>query len=870
MKKFHNLMTLIIAVLLLFTTITCTSTQAQQIDEWQAGVSYSVGDLVTYNGTVYECRQNHTSLVGWEPPNVQSLWLETTTPGPGPGPGPGPNPNPGPGPSDLERVVVGYWHNFDNGSGVIRLKDVTTDFNVVNVAFAEPAGDTYTMAFSPFNATDAEFKSDIQELKARGTKVLISIGGSNGTVELLDNTAKQTFISTMINIIETYGFDGMDIDLEGSSLSLDAGDTDFTNPTTNKVVNLIDAITAIRNHFGNDFVLTMAPETVYVQGGYSTYGGSWGAYLPVIYALRSELDYIHVQHYNSGSMVGLDGMSYTQGTADFQVAMAEMLLNGFPVGNNPNNVFPALREDQIAIGIPACSNAAGGGYINNTEMKKALDYIVKGQSFNGQYQLQKAEGYPDLRGIMTWSINWDAYNNYNFSTFYSNYFSALGIINPTPTPPPAGKRIVAYYPEWGAYAGHNQYAPSDIPWDKVTHINYAFADIKNGEIACFDEWAAKGIAFGEPWDSPYKGCLGQFKKLKQQHPNTNILISVGGWSRSAEFHNVAATQASREKFALSVVDFLREWNFDGVDIDWEYPTFYRAGDTVDNPNDLGTPYATPDEKQTFTLLLQQLRTTLDQAGAADGKYYYVTTAVGCGKDKIDQTEPNLYAQYVDFINVMTYDMHGAWEGITGHQSPMYFDTNAENAYRSYFQTLYTDPAEVEANVELAKNYTVHEAMEYLKTFGIPADKLVLGSPFYSRGWAKVQNNGPISTLPGLYATCSGTNHTGTYGAHGIWDGGRYAGNNPYYNMISKEQDNSFQKYRDPVSKVPYLYSESKGEMYTYEDAVSLQEKIDYVINNNYGGIIFWELTGDYVAATGTNKGGTGELVNLLYNGLLGP
>ena len=126
-----------------------------------------------------------------------------------------------------------------------------------------------------------------------------------------------------------------------------------------------------------------------VQGGYRTYGGPWGAYLPVIYALRNELDYIHVQHYNSGSMVALDGMSYTQGTADFQVAMAEMLLRGFPVGNNPDSVFPPLRQDQIAIGIPACSNAAGGGYINTTEMEKALDYIIKGQSFNGTISASK-------------------------------------------------------------------------------------------------------------------------------------------------------------------------------------------------------------------------------------------------------------------------------------------------------------------------------------------------------------------------------------------------------------------------------------------------------------------------------------------------
>lgn len=338
-----------------------------------------------------------------------------------------------------DKIIVGYWHNFDNGSSNIRLRDVSSSYDVIQVAFAEPSGGAASgdMAFQPYNASIGEFQADVRELQSQGKKVLISIGGANGAVELSTNQAKQKFVSTMKGIIDTYGFDGLDIDLEGSSLSLNPGDTDFRNPTTPKIVNLISAVREIVNSYGSNFVLTMAPETAYVQGGYAAYGGPWGAYLPVIYALRDSLDYLHVQHYNSGSMTGLDGKSYAQGTADFQVAMAEMLLQGFDVGGNANNHFPALRQDQVLIGLPATRSAANGGYTAPTEVHKALDYLVKGQPFGGSYTLRNSEGYPGFKGLMTWSINWDKAANYAFSGSHRAYLDSLGGGgNPNPDPDP--------------------------------------------------------------------------------------------------------------------------------------------------------------------------------------------------------------------------------------------------------------------------------------------------------------------------------------------------------------------------------------------------------------------------------------------------
>jgi chitinase len=452
-RTFAHLGSALLCVVLLLSLFALNTTPTQALaPAWQPNTAYAVNQLVSYNSVEYKCIQAHTSQVGWEPPNVPALWsrqatiatatplrtatatplrtatatpLRTATPLPTATPT-GPTPTPIPGGSLPKRLLVGYWHNFDNGSRVIRLRDVAAAYDVINVSFAEPTTPGGSiMAFTPFNATTADFKSDIAYLQSRGKKVLISVGGANGAVDLSGSTAQQNFANSMINIISTYGFNGMDIDLEGTSLSLNAGDTDFRNPTSPKIVNLIGATRTIANRFGTAFILTMAPETAYVQGGMSAYGSIWGAYLPVIYGLRDKLTYLHVQHYNSGSMSALDGRSYAQGTADFHVAMAEMLLYGFPVANNPNNLFPALRQEQVLIGLPASSNAAGGGYTPPATVQKALDYLIKGRSFGGNYVLRNPGGYPNFRGLMTWSINWDAYSNFEFSSNHRPYLNNL-------------------------------------------------------------------------------------------------------------------------------------------------------------------------------------------------------------------------------------------------------------------------------------------------------------------------------------------------------------------------------------------------------------------------------------------------------------
>lgn len=332
-------------------------------------------------------------------------------------------------------ALVGYLHaSFANGSGYTRMADVPDSWDVIDLAFGEPTSVTSgdirfnrcPVAECPNVESDAEFKAAIRAKQAAGKKVLISIGGQNGQVQLTTAAARDTFVSSVSKIIDEYGLDGLDIDFEGHSLSLNADDTDFRNPKTPVIVNLISALKTLKAKYGDDFVLTMAPETFFVQLGYQYYGtGKWGgqdpragAYLPVIHALRDDLTLLHVQDYNSGPIMGLDNQYHSMGGADFHIAMTDMLLTGFPVAGDANNVFPPLRADQVAIGMPATPNA-GNGHVPPAEVVKTLDCLTK-KTNCGSYATHGT--WPALRGLMTWSVNWDRFGGWEFQRTFDGYF----------------------------------------------------------------------------------------------------------------------------------------------------------------------------------------------------------------------------------------------------------------------------------------------------------------------------------------------------------------------------------------------------------------------------------------------------------------
>lgn len=323
-------------------------------------------------------------------------------------------------------ALVGYWHNWNAPpANYINLSNIDPRFNVIDLAFAIPASGTdYLMEFIPTQASIAELQADIATLQSQNRKVLISIGGATAPIHLDNTSERNAFISSMMNIINTYGFDGLDIDLEGSSLTVSGGN--ITNPTDSTQIHLIAAMQTImqqyRAAFSRKMLLTAAPETAFVQGGQSAFGGIWGGYLPVLHSLRDSLDLLHVQLYNSGSMYGLDGAIYTQGTADFIVSQTEAVIRGFQTTGGFFNGFPASK---VAVGLPACNLAAGGGYAEPEIVEAALNYLMGKGPQPGSYTLIEPAGYPQLGGMMTWSINWDAAESCNGTYSYANTFSTI-------------------------------------------------------------------------------------------------------------------------------------------------------------------------------------------------------------------------------------------------------------------------------------------------------------------------------------------------------------------------------------------------------------------------------------------------------------
>ncbi len=339
------------------------------------------------------------------------------------------------------KLVIGYWHDWSNtGAPGIKLADVPAYYNVVCVAFASTASSTdMHMSFTvdPSIETQAQFIADVKTLQARGTKVILSLGGQNSVVVLSTAADKTAFVETMDSTIQKFGFNGMDIDLE-NDVFLGTGDADFKNPTSALMTNLISAIRQVHDDCGGaNFVLTAAPEVAFVQGGLVAFSSTWGCYLPIIYGLRDIWTCVYTTLYNTGSNPAPDGNSYSEGTADFIVAMTDMLIGGFDIAGSTTNVFPGLSASQVAFGLPA-TTSAGAGFTQFPDAVKALDYLTKGISYGGQYVIRKSGGYPDLCGIMTWSINWDSTNSYQFGKTFSNYF---GIKTPVTSASP--QRAVA-------------------------------------------------------------------------------------------------------------------------------------------------------------------------------------------------------------------------------------------------------------------------------------------------------------------------------------------------------------------------------------------------------------------------------------------
>lgn len=347
-------------------------------------------------------------------------------------------------------------------------------------------------------------------------------------------------------------------------------------------------------------------------------------------------------------------------------------------------------------------------------------------------------------------------------------------------------KIVGYYAAWSAYSG---FTPDKVDGSKVTHINYAFANIGSD----------LRLTLGYP-DIDLAN-FNKLRALKSSYPHIKTVISVGGWTWSGRFSDIALTEASRNTFADSCVNFIVTHGFDGVDIDWEYPV--RGG--------LSTNSNRPEDKTNFTLLMKKIREKLNAQEAKDGKKYLLTFAGATSNAYLNNIEPAKLELYVDFVNVMSYDIHGTWDKYTDFNAPLYGNDDITLQYKG----------------------SADQSVNAWLNAGFPAQKVVMGVPFYGVLYKSVVNSNN-----GLYQTYSG--------------GSSISYKNIVANYIGKP---GYIRHFHAVSKVPWLFNGTN--FISYDDEESIRLKGAYVKNKGLGGVMIWELSQDY----------NGRLLNALNNGL---
>ncbi|MBX6372540.1 MAG: glycoside hydrolase family 18 protein, partial [Acidothermus sp.] len=431
---------------------------------------------------------------------------------------------------------------------------------------------------------------------------------------------------------------------------------------------------------------------------------------------------------------------------------------------------------------------------------------------------------------------------------------------------------VAYYDQWSIYL--NAYYPKNLDTSgiagKLDFLIYDFENIDPTTLKCFeatkaadqnesnpnagdgagDQFADMDKMFGadisvngqaDVWGQPIAGNFHQLQELKAKYPNLKILLSIGGWTYSKYFSDVAATDASRKTFVSSCIDMFIKGNlpvdssgfggqgviaglFDGIDIDWEYP--------ASPDGHVGNHYS-PADTANFTALLAEFRSELDAYGASVGRKMYLTAALPSGQDKIRLIQTDKIGQYLDFADIMTYDMHGGWEstGPTNFQDPLFDSPNDPSTP--------VPPGNEHYAIDNAiRAYTQGDAA-YGIPGGFPAAKINIGVPFYYRGWTGV----PAGANHGLYQPATGPSA-----------GHQYSGNVPgiaMYKELLGVVDNPSYTFWDPVTQSAWFYDGTN--FYTGESAQSIRARTDYVHCKGLGGVMMFSLYDLDPAATLFNQ-----------------
>ncbi|CAM3288081.1 glycosyl hydrolase family 18 protein [Paenibacillus lupini] len=375
--------------------------------------------------------------------------------------------------------------------------------------------------------------------------------------------------------------------------------------------------------------------------------------------------------------------------------------------------------------------------------------------------------------------------------------------------PGADYNIVSYYTLWSPSSTGRNFHPSDVDASQITHVNLAFADIcwrgfgsgaaacQNADVPTQTDYVFDGeIIVGDP--SVDLDLFEEWAAIREANPHLKLIISVGGWSWSNNFSNMASTEETRTAFANSVVKFLRTYKLDGVDIDWEYPV---EGGEDDNSR-------SPEDKANFGLMAQAVRDALDAAGSEDGKYYLQTIASGQGDNFVANSDLGQSSDYLDFINIMTYDYSGSWDTLAHHNSPLYYDKNHPKDYAE-------------------RNHVLGGVLGHLNG-GVPHYKVNIGVPFYGKGWIGC----PAS---GEYQTCTGATPFGT------WENGIFDYTDIEENYLNHE---GYVHYWNDEAKVSYLYNVENGVFLTYNDESSMMYIASLAKSLDLSGVMSWDISGD--------------------------
>ncbi|MFE3185605.1 chitinase [Streptomyces violascens] len=350
-----------------------------------AKVQSVTGSSATVTGlsasTSYQFQVTATNAAGESPKSAAVTGTTSATGG-----------NPGGSGTVPKHAVTGYWQNFNNGATVQKISDVPANYDIIAVAFADatttPGAVSFTLDTNGLGGYGVDqFKADIAAKHAAGKSVIISIGGQNGTISVSDTTSATNFANSVYSLMQTYGFDGVDIDLENGLNS----------------TYMTQALKSLSAKAGSKLVITMAPQTIDMQSPSNEY-------FKTALNIKDILTVVNMQYYNSGSMNGCDGKVYSQGTVDFLTALACIQLQG------------GLDPSQVGLGLPASTSGAGSGYVSPSVVNAALDCLTQGTNC-GSFKPSKT--YPGLRGAMTWSTNWDASSGNAWSNAVGPHVHAL-------------------------------------------------------------------------------------------------------------------------------------------------------------------------------------------------------------------------------------------------------------------------------------------------------------------------------------------------------------------------------------------------------------------------------------------------------------